>query len=235
MRLRHGESEWNAADRFTGWQDIGLSARGERQALSASAMLRHLHVSPDVTYTSTLKRTAKTAWIVHEHLDSFATPIVHSLQAQRADVRRAHRPSQGASMGPWCESRLGVLIRLDVDIGPVCLYQPTRPPSQGGDPRRPRPRAVRAATPRAATARHRIMLRPQHLGRHAWRARRRHSSQRVVRRRSRTRDAAVGGRDRPCGRAREDGPRDHIEELSARALPRDHRYAARGEIGPRSA
>ena len=76
--LRHGESEWNAADRFTGWQDIGLSARGERQALSASEMLRGLHVSPDVTFTSTLKRTIKTAWIVHEHLDSYATPIVHS-------------------------------------------------------------------------------------------------------------------------------------------------------------
>ena len=102
--LRHGESEWNAADRFTGWQDVGLSARGERQALSASAMLRDLHVSPDVTYTSTLKRTIKTAWIVHEQLDCYATPIVHSYRLNERmygaltglhKVRATHTPRQG--------------------------------------------------------------------------------------------------------------------------------------------
>ncbi|EOD06164.1 hypothetical protein EMIHUDRAFT_428475 [Emiliania huxleyi CCMP1516] len=73
--LRHGESEWNAANRFTGWVDVPLTQRGEAEALDAAAQLAAAGVCVDVCYTSTLKRTIKTAWLVLEALDSFNTPV----------------------------------------------------------------------------------------------------------------------------------------------------------------
>lgn len=78
--LRHGESEWNAANRFTGWYDVPLTPRGELEALDAAATLRASGVYIDVVFTSTLKRTIKTAWLVLEALDRFTAPIHHRWQ-----------------------------------------------------------------------------------------------------------------------------------------------------------
>ncbi|MFM8569810.1 MAG: 2,3-bisphosphoglycerate-dependent phosphoglycerate mutase [Candidatus Kapaibacterium sp.] len=57
--VRHGESVWNLENRFTGWVDVDLSARGEEEARSAGAMLRAVPV--DVLFTSVLKRAIRTA------------------------------------------------------------------------------------------------------------------------------------------------------------------------------
>ncbi|MFM8438813.1 MAG: histidine phosphatase family protein, partial [Candidatus Kapaibacterium sp.] len=57
--VRHGESVWNLENRFTGWVDVDLSARGEEEARNAGAMLRAVPV--DVLFTSVLKRAVRTA------------------------------------------------------------------------------------------------------------------------------------------------------------------------------
>jgi 2,3-bisphosphoglycerate-dependent phosphoglycerate mutase len=59
--LRHGESEWNALDLFTGWVDVGLSARGEAEALRAGELLRDRELLPDVLHTSVQRRAIRTA------------------------------------------------------------------------------------------------------------------------------------------------------------------------------
>jgi len=61
--------------RFTGWYDVPLTPRGEREALDAADTLRSSGVCVDVVFTSTLKRTIKTAWLVLEALDKFTVPI----------------------------------------------------------------------------------------------------------------------------------------------------------------
>lgn len=76
--LRHGESVWNAEDRFTGWTDVGLSDNGIREAMQAAhLMLRDGHTF-DVAYTSVLKRAIKTLWIVLEEMDLMWIPITQS-------------------------------------------------------------------------------------------------------------------------------------------------------------
>ena len=58
--LRHGESVWNAENRFTGWTDVDLSAKGRDEAAQAGALLRDAGFLFDIAYTSVLKRAIRT-------------------------------------------------------------------------------------------------------------------------------------------------------------------------------
>ena len=60
--LRHGESEWNLSNRFTGWTDVGLTATGVAEAHSGAALLKEGGYEFDVAFTSVLKRAIKTLW-----------------------------------------------------------------------------------------------------------------------------------------------------------------------------
>jgi 2,3-bisphosphoglycerate-dependent phosphoglycerate mutase len=59
--LRHGESMWNAAHRFTGWADPGLTRRGHREARAAGRALADAHLMPEIVFTSVLRRAADSA------------------------------------------------------------------------------------------------------------------------------------------------------------------------------
>jgi len=76
--LRHGESEWNKANRFTGWTDVGLSDKGVAEAAEAGRLLRSEGFVFDVAYTSVLKRAIKTLWLALEELDQMWIPVINS-------------------------------------------------------------------------------------------------------------------------------------------------------------
>lgn len=76
--LRHGESEWNLANRFTGWTDVALSERGIQEAHRAGHLLRAAGYVFDEAHTSVLKRAIKTLWIVMEELDMMWLPVYRS-------------------------------------------------------------------------------------------------------------------------------------------------------------
>ncbi|KNC46328.1 phosphoglycerate mutase [Thecamonas trahens ATCC 50062] len=76
--LRHGESEWNLANRFTGWVDVPLSETGEAEARAAGAMLVDSGLTFDVAYTSVLRRAITTLWRSLEALDLCWIPVHHS-------------------------------------------------------------------------------------------------------------------------------------------------------------
>jgi 2,3-bisphosphoglycerate-dependent phosphoglycerate mutase len=61
LLLRHGESEWNAANRFTGWVDVGLSDQGRAESTRAGGLLHANGVLPDFVHTSLLRRAISTA------------------------------------------------------------------------------------------------------------------------------------------------------------------------------
>jgi 2,3-bisphosphoglycerate-dependent phosphoglycerate mutase len=73
--LRHGQSQWNLENRFTGWVDVPLSAQGEQEAKTAGRLLREEGLQFDVAYTSLLKRAIKTLWIALEELDLMWIPV----------------------------------------------------------------------------------------------------------------------------------------------------------------
>jgi 2,3-bisphosphoglycerate-dependent phosphoglycerate mutase len=73
--LRHGQSQWNLENRFTGWVDVPLSEKGVEEARQAGRLLRQEGLRFDVAYTSVLKRAIKTLWLALEELDQMWLPI----------------------------------------------------------------------------------------------------------------------------------------------------------------
>src|SRR5262245_48530245 len=67
--VRHGESEWNRSNRFTGWKDVGLTDEGMAEAHLAGAILKKNGIRFDCAFTSTLKRAHNTLDIIIEELD----------------------------------------------------------------------------------------------------------------------------------------------------------------------
>jgi len=76
--LRHGQSQWNQENRFTGWVDVPLSPLGVEEARRAALALREEKMEFDVAFTSLLKRAIKTLWIVLEELDLMWIPVQSS-------------------------------------------------------------------------------------------------------------------------------------------------------------
>jgi len=76
--LRHGESQWNLENRFTGWTDVDLTDNGRREARAAGELLSRSGFTFDIAYTSVLKRAIRTLWIALDALDLMWLPVVHS-------------------------------------------------------------------------------------------------------------------------------------------------------------
>ncbi len=76
--LRHGESQWNLENRFTGWTDIDLTEQGRQEARAAGELLRNEGFAFDIAYASVLKRAIRTLWIALDAMDEMWLPVVHS-------------------------------------------------------------------------------------------------------------------------------------------------------------
>lgn len=76
--LRHGESLWNKANRFTGWTDVDLSEKGIREAKKAGKTLKKEGFIFDIAYNSVLKRATKTLWLALEEMDQMWLEIENS-------------------------------------------------------------------------------------------------------------------------------------------------------------
>ncbi len=76
--VRHGESQWNQENRFTGWVDVDLSERGMQEAIAAGKALRGKGWLFDLTYTSVLKRAIRTHWMILDQMDTLWLPVTRS-------------------------------------------------------------------------------------------------------------------------------------------------------------
>ena len=76
--LRHGQSDWNAKNLFTGWVDVGLTDQGVAEAVRGGQMLRDAGLLPDVVHTSLLNRAIKTAQISLEECDRMWIPVIRN-------------------------------------------------------------------------------------------------------------------------------------------------------------
>ena len=73
--MRHGESTWNLANRFTGWVDVDLTEKGAQEARTAGRVLREAGFQFDLAYTSVLKRAIRTLWLALDEMDQMYLPI----------------------------------------------------------------------------------------------------------------------------------------------------------------
>ena len=73
--LRHGESTWNKENRFTGWTDVDLTAKGLEEAKTAGQLLKENGFIFDIAHTSVLKRAIRTLWITLDEMDQMWVPV----------------------------------------------------------------------------------------------------------------------------------------------------------------
>jgi 2,3-bisphosphoglycerate-dependent phosphoglycerate mutase len=73
--MRHGESQWNLENRFTGWVDVDITENGAKEAFAAGDLLKNEGFRFDVAYTSALKRAIRTCYITLDVLDSMWIPV----------------------------------------------------------------------------------------------------------------------------------------------------------------
>ena len=73
--IRHGESQWNLENRFTGWVDVDLSAKGIEEAKTAGNLLKSKKIEFDYTYTSLLKRAIRTHFLILDQMDRVWYPV----------------------------------------------------------------------------------------------------------------------------------------------------------------
>ena len=78
--LRHGESEWNLANRFTGWVDVDLSDKGRAEAKRGGQQMKEEGFQIDICFTSVLKRAIRTLWIALDEMDQMWVPVVRAWQ-----------------------------------------------------------------------------------------------------------------------------------------------------------
>ena len=73
--LRHGESQWNLENRFTGWHDVNLTEQGEKEGREAGRLLKAEGFAFDEAYTSVLTRAIRTLWLTLEEMDQVWIPV----------------------------------------------------------------------------------------------------------------------------------------------------------------
>lgn len=131
--VRHGESEWNRSNRFTGWTDIDLSPTGLAEAHRAGAALQRQGWSFDLACTSMLKRAVRTLWAILDEMDLMWIPVRHSWRLNE----RHYGALQGLNKREVSE-RMGAenvrRIRRSYDLRPPAL-SPDDPRYPGRDPR----------------------------------------------------------------------------------------------------
>ena len=127
--VRHGQSEWNLANRFTGWVDVDLSPQGLEEARRAGRALREAGFVFDVAHTSVLKRAIRTLWLILDELDALYLPV----HKHRALNERHYGALQGLDKRETAERHGAEQVhrwRRGYAVQP--------PPLAPGDPRHPR-------------------------------------------------------------------------------------------------
>lgn len=73
---RHGQSDWNLKNLFTGWTDVDLTEKGIQEGIDAGKLLSELDFEFDVAYTSVLKRAIRTLWYILDEMDLMWIPVI---------------------------------------------------------------------------------------------------------------------------------------------------------------
>ncbi len=131
--IRHGQSTWNEANRFTGWTDVDLTEQGRAEAKQAGALLQDAGLSFDFAYTSVLKRAIRTLWIVLDELDLMWIPVELSWRLNERHYGALQGLNKAETASKFGEEQVKIW-RRSYDIAPPPLEK-TDPRYPGSDPR----------------------------------------------------------------------------------------------------
>ena len=131
--LRHGESDWNRENRFTGWTDVDLSARGIEEARLGGRLLKAEGYAFDVAFCSVLRRAIKTLWLALEEMDRMWIPVEHSWRLNERHYGALQGLNKAETAARFGEAQV-LAWRRSYDTPPPALEM-SDPRYPGGDPR----------------------------------------------------------------------------------------------------
>ncbi len=131
--LRHGESEWNASNQFTGWVDVDLTDKGRAEAIRSGELLVEHDLLPDVVYTSLLRRAITTANLSLDTADRHWIPVRRSWRLNERHYGALQGLNKAETKSRYGEEQF-MAWRRSYDTPPPPIERGTRF-SQDADPR----------------------------------------------------------------------------------------------------
>jgi 2,3-bisphosphoglycerate-dependent phosphoglycerate mutase len=127
--IRHGQSQWNLENRFTGWHDVPLTGQGAAEANKAGQLLREGGFEFDRAYTSVLKRAIRTLWLVLEEMDRVWLPETKAWQLNERHYGALQGLNKAETAEKHGKDQLKIWRRS---------YDTPPPPLADDDPRHPK-------------------------------------------------------------------------------------------------
>jgi 2,3-bisphosphoglycerate-dependent phosphoglycerate mutase len=118
--LRHGESEWNAKNLFTGWVDVKLSAKGEEEAKRGGELLKERGLLPDLVHTSLLRRAIQTANFALDVCDRHWIPVRRSWRLNERHYGALQGKDKAQTLATYGEEQFK-LWRRSYDVPPPAI------------------------------------------------------------------------------------------------------------------
>jgi 2,3-bisphosphoglycerate-dependent phosphoglycerate mutase len=131
--LRHGHSEWNAKNLFTGWVDVDLNEQGVEEAHKGASMLAEADLLPDVSHTSLLRRAIRTSQIVLDGIDRHWIPVKRSWRLNERHYGALQGKDKKATLEEYGEEQF-MTWRRSYDTPPPAIADDDEF-SQAADPR----------------------------------------------------------------------------------------------------
>jgi 2,3-bisphosphoglycerate-dependent phosphoglycerate mutase len=131
--LRHGESQWNLENRFTGWVDVDLSGKGVEEARAAGQTLQSLNVEFHHTYTSVLKRAIRTHFLALEAMDRLWYPVTRSWRFNERHYGSLQGLNKEETAKKYGDAQVKIWRRSYETLPPV--LEPESPMNPARDPR----------------------------------------------------------------------------------------------------
>ena len=131
--LRHGESEWNAKNLFTGWVDVALSEKGRAEAKRGGELLAARKILPDIVHTSLLRRAISTSQIALEACERHWIPVKRSWRLNERHYGALQGKDKAATLAAYGEEQFK-LWRRSFDVPPPPIDENDEF-SQARDPR----------------------------------------------------------------------------------------------------
>ena len=131
--LRHGESQWNAKNLFTGWVDVELSTKGIEEAKRGGLLLKESNLLPDIVHTSLLRRAINTASLALDNCDRHWIPVQRSWRLNERHYGALQGKDKAATLKEYGEEQFQ-LWRRSFDVPPPAI-EDNNQYSQSNDPR----------------------------------------------------------------------------------------------------
>ena len=131
--LRHGESQWNRENRFTGWTDVDLAESGLAEARAAGRLLKSEGYDFDLAFTSVLKRAIRTLWVALEELDRVWLPVEKNWRLNERHYGALQGLDKAETAAKYGEAQV-LAWRRSYDTPPPAMAKDD-PRYEGRDPR----------------------------------------------------------------------------------------------------